>query len=376
MRIALLGTRGVPANYGGFETFAEEVAARLAARGHAVTVYGRAHHVPRGLRAHRGARIVVLPTLRSKHLDTVVHTFLAALHASSERFDAVVLVNAANSPFVPFLHATGARVALCVDGIERQRRKWGAAGRAWYRFGERLAVRWADALVTDAEVIARYYRERYAADPAVIAYGGDFPRPSTRRTLEALGLQPGGYLLYVSRLEPENNADFVIRAFRGVETDRRLVVVGSAPYAADFVARVRREAAEDPRVLLPGAIYGEGYRELQTNAFAYVHATEVGGTHPALLEGLWGSGVVATSDTPENLEVAGDAALPYRLADEDSLRAALDRILGNEGLRAGLRERARARILERYNWDGVVDRFEGLLSRLVDGAALATGGAG
>ena len=360
MRLAILGTRGIPARYGGFETLAEELSARLAARGHEVTVYTRTRYAAPGLSEHRGARIRVLPTIPSKYFDTVVHGVLSGFDAALERFDAVLVCNAINaaSSFLPRLSAR-TRVVLNVDGLERNRRKWSAIGRAAYRLSERLATMIPDAVVSDARVIQTYYRERHGFESVFIPYGGDLPVPAGGEALDRLGLVPERYVLYVSRLEPENNADAVVAAYRAVPGQTPLVVVGDAPYAADYIARVRREA--DERVRLPGAIYGDGYRQLLANAAVYVQATEVGGTHPALVEALGYGRIVLYNATPENEEVAGGAGLPFDARSPGGLAAVLRGVLDDPSAHSVWKERARQRVQERYRWEDVADRYEAVL---------------
>ncbi len=361
MRLALLGTRGIPAAYGGFETFAEELSARLAARGHEVTVYTRAHLAVPGLERHRGAAIRVLPALRTKSLETLSHTFLSALDAGRSRFDAVLLCNAANAPFIPLIHARGLPVALNVDGLERKRRKWGRVGRAYYRLCEGLAARWADRLVTDAGVIRRYYRRAWHRESVMIPYGGDLPAPAGRGALRRLGLEPGGYVLYVSRFEPENNPDRVVAAYRGVPGGMPLVLVGGAPYAAELTRRVRALAADDPRVLLAGPVYGEGYRELLFNAAAYVHATEVGGTHPALVEAMGAGRVVFSLDNLPNREVTGDAGVRFTFDAPPTLTEVLAAFVADRASFAARGAAARDRVAAAYRWDDVAGAYERLL---------------
>jgi glycosyltransferase involved in cell wall biosynthesis len=359
MRLAILGTRGIPARYGGFETLAEELSARLAARGHDVTVYTRRRYAERGLSSWRGARIRVLPTISTKYLDTVAHGWLSAADAALRGYDAALVCNAINAASCFLLRARGIRVVLNVDGLERNRRKWSAAGRLAYRFSERLSTVAADAVVSDAQVIREYYRRRYGCDSHFIPYGADLPEPVGNETLERLGLTPERYVLYVSRLEPENNALAVVRAYREVPGDAPLVVVGDAPYAKRYIARVREEA--DARVLFPGAIYGEGYRQLLSRAAVYVHATEVGGTHPALVEALGFGRVVCFHSSAENEEVAGGAALPFDVSRPSSLSRLLRSILDDPGAYSVWKERARKRAQERYRWDDVARRYEALL---------------
>jgi glycosyltransferase involved in cell wall biosynthesis len=360
VRIGILGTRGIPARYGGFETLAEELSARLADRGHDVTVYTRSRYAEPGRTSHRGAKIRVLPTIPTKYLDTIVHGAISGVDAAFERFDAVLVCNAINAAasFLPRLGGR-TRVVLNVDGLERHRRKWSALGRLAYRVSERLSTVIPDAIVSDAKVIQDYYRERYGVPSVLIPYGGDLAAPLGRATLDRLGVEPEKYVLYVSRLEPENNALEVVRAYRGVPGEVPLVVVGDAPYAADYISRIRAEA--DPRVRLPGAIYGEGYRELMANAAAYVQATEVGGTHPALVEAMGYGRVVCYNATPENEEVAGGAGLPFEARDPGSLARLLQGILDDPSSHSVWKERARERTRQRYRWDDVVDRYEAVL---------------
>ncbi len=371
MRIGILGTRGIPANYGGFETFAEECGAGLAARGHDVTVYGRSHYVPRGLRRHRNVALVVLPTLQWKYTDTVVHTFLSVLHSLFRRFDVILICNAANSVFAWLPRVFGTPVAVNVDGIERRRHKWGPPGKAHYWLSEHFSRWFPNAIVTDARVIQSYYRERYGKASVFIPYGAVTERPETRDTLDRLGLEPGSYFLYVSRLEPENNAHRVIGAFEKVRAARSLVIVGDAPYAADYIRVLK--GTRDPRVLFTGAIYGRGYRELQANALCYIHATEVGGTHPALLEAMGIGNIVVANGTPENAEVLGDGGLLYRKNDVGELAAILQDVADHPAKYDALKLSARARVRAHYSWDNIVSGYEQLFAGLVKGEKLESG---
>lgn len=362
LSVALLGSRGIPARYGGYETLLEELAPRLAGRGFDVTVYCRRHSTPRGLRRYRDVDLVVLPTIRTKHLDTPVHTLLSAWEAGRRHFHAALVVNSANALFVPLLRAAGVPTALHVDGIEQRRTKWGPLGRSVYAVSERLAVELPDRLVTDAEVIRRHYLDRYGTDSTVIAYGVE-PRPPERTgVLEELGLTSRRFFLYVSRFEPENNPHRVVEAYRRVGGDLPLVMVGGAPYAREFIARLREAA--DRRVLFPGPIYGEGYRELLSHAFAYIHATQVGGTHPALVEAMGYGNCVVVNETPENREVAGTCGLYFSASEPDTLATHLERLRVHPDEAAGHRESAAQRAAERYSWDRVARAYAELFRQL------------
>ena len=365
MRLAILGTRGVPASYGGFETFAEELGARLVERGHKVTVYGRSRSIPRGLTTHRGIDIVRLPAPRSKYLETVVHTIFSAAHAARRDWDAVYVCNLANVPAALLLRAMGQTVILNVDGLEWQRAKWSAIGRLYYRLCAWLGSRAPIELVSDARVSQRFYRAAYGRPTHYFPYGTDLEPAADDGTLARLRLKPRGYVLYVSRLEPENNAQLVVDAFSDVRTDMTLALVGDAPYASQYIRRLKETAALDRRVVLLGGHYGNAYQVLRSNAAAYVQATEVGGTHPALVEAMGYGNAIAANDVPEHREVLGDAGLYYRGAA--GLTDALQRLLDDEQLNADLRARATNRARTHYSWDTVADAYEAWLDELTHG---------
>jgi glycosyltransferase involved in cell wall biosynthesis len=251
VRIAILGTRGIPARYGGFETFAEELSTRLASRGHRVTVYCRERLS--GL-SYRGVSLVYLPTWRHKYFDTIVHTFLSTLHLLFHRADVALYCNAANAIFTLWPRLFGTPAALNVDGLEWKRKKWNKLARSWYLISERLATFCPNVVVTDARKIAEYYLERYGKTSEFIPYGAELGPVESDRVLVRLGLEHRGYFLYVSRMEPENNALLVRQEFEKVAASQKLALIGDAPYATEYIKRVRDTA--DPRVIMPGAIYG------------------------------------------------------------------------------------------------------------------------
>ncbi len=354
MRIALVGTRGIPANYGGFETFAEELSTRLVERGHQVTVYCRHAHAES---LYRGVRLQYLPTIRHKYFDTIAHTAVSTWHLLRHRPDVALYCNGANAIFTAAPRLVGVPVALNVDGIERQRKKWNRAARAWYLVSEWLSKFCPTVVVTDARTIQEYYRQRWGKESVFIPYGAEVGKVESAEVLDKLGLEAGRYFLYVSRLEPENHPLEVRQAFEQVATQMKLALIGDAPYAHEYIRRVRDTS--DRRIVMPGAIYGAGYRELGSHCFAYIHATEVGGTHPALIEAMGRGALVLYRNTPENAEVAGDAGIAF---EPGELVAALRRVLDMpEFDRERLRQTAMARVREHYSWDAVTDAYEGLL---------------
>jgi len=368
LRIALLGTRGIPAAYGGFETFAEELSSRLVERGHSVTVYARrSFFKPQPVLEYRGVEVRFLPTVMHKYLETPLHALICFLDLFRRRFDVVLLCNAANSPFAFLVRLRGLHLAINVDGIERLRTKWNSFGRAWYRLGEWCSVKFADRIVADAQVIQEYYRERFSAPSTVIAYGATVVRRDPGEALKKFGLIQRQYILYVSRLEPENNALGVIQAYNCLSSEIKskvpLVIVGDAPYAKSYHKELHQEAGNG--VIFTGFQFGSNYQELQSNCLIYVQATEVGGTHPALVEAMAYANCVVANGTPENLEVLGDAGLTYPKNDFLILSQLLLELINcSEEQRETLRRKARQRAEVKYSWSGVTIQYEELFYQL------------
>jgi glycosyltransferase involved in cell wall biosynthesis len=356
VKIAILGTRGVPPSYGGFETFAGELSTRLAERGHEVFVYCRSSGAA-GRSTWNGVHRIELPAIRHKYLETVSHAFLSALDALRRDFDVVLVCNAANAFVLPLLCARRMCVAINVDGIERKRRKWNVLGRLVYTIGEAFSASFAT-VIADADVIASYYRSNYQLEPVVIPYGAEFPEEEDSDVLARLGLERGNYILYVSRFEPENNPLEVVREYERVANAPPLVMLGHGLYAPELVKQLHTHASDT--ILFPGALYGADYRTLQRHALLYIQATEVGGTHPAMIEAMASGGCVLANDTPENREVGGDAAGYFSVHERGRLAGTISELLGNPLKREDFRARARRRAARLYSWNRVTDAYERL----------------
>lgn len=362
MRIALVGTRGVPARYGGFETCVEEVGRRLAARGHDVVVYCRRVPDEPPREEYLGMRLVHRPAVRRRSLETLSHTGLSVAHLARHRVDAAVVFNSANAPWLPVLRAARIPVATHVDGLEWQRAKWGRVGKRYYRVAESLAVRWSDALIADAQGIADYYRQRFAVGTTVIAYGAPVVDRDASR-LNELSLAADGYHLAVARFEPENHVDLIVDGYRRSGASLPLVVVGSAPYSDAYTERVRMLA--DDRVRFLGGVWDqELLDQLYANARTYLHGHSVGGTNPSLLRAL-GAGTATTAyDVVFNREVLGDTGRWFLTPDDVAREVEIA-----ESDPEGTRRRGQDALVEaeRYDWDDVAERYEQLCMDLAAG---------
>ena len=365
MKIAILGTRGVPAAYSGFETCVEAVGRRLVTRGHHVTVYCRSRSSGDAKDMYLGMRRVTLPSVPSKGLETLSHTLLSTVHATTrERPDVALVFGVGNAIFCGPLRGAGVPVAINVDGPDWSRRKWGGIGRRFLHWSERVAGPAADAVIADSEAVARYYQEHYRTSTSFIPYGADIPSQVGSVTLAKFGLEPRGYLLAVGRFVPENGLHHLIRAYAEVRPSMPFVVVGDASYGDTYKRELKAMAA--PGVIFTGYQFGAAYHELSHNAYAFLFAGEVGGTHPVLVEQLTHGNCILARWTDSNAEVIGDAGLYFN--DEAELAEKLKHLLADraavEGLRSSAIQRAKA-----YSWDRVTDQYEQLLERVASGSA-------
>ncbi|SDQ68150.1 Glycosyltransferase involved in cell wall bisynthesis [Quadrisphaera sp. DSM 44207] len=371
LSVAMVGTRGVPARYGGFETCVEEVGARLAERGHDVVVYCRSSGGGSSERpaTHRGMRLVHLPAVRARTLETLSHTGASVAHLLAHPVDAVLVFNAANAPYLPLLRARGLPVATHVDGLEWKRAKWGPQGRRYYRHAEALAVRHSDALIADAAGIQDYYAERFGAETTLLTYGAPvIEGGGDPQRLAEVGLVPGGYHLVVARFEPENHVDVIVEGYRASRAGLPLVVVGSAPYSDAYTARVRSLA--DGRVRFLGGVWDqELLDQLYAGARTYLHGHSVGGTNPSLLRAVGARAAVSAFDVSFNREVLADAGLYWTTPADVRVLVELGEA-DVEGTR--LRGEAAGERARRYDWDVVAAGYEDLCRRLARGTAASS----
>lgn len=367
LSIAMIGTRGVPAAYGGFETAVEEIGRRLVERGHAVVVYTRGS--AQKDREYLGMRVAHLPALPVKQLETLSHTGLSVAHAAiGHPPDVAFVFNAANSPFIPLLRARGIPVALHMDGLEWRRSKWGSRGRAYYRWAEQHGVRTADALIADAPGIADYYRHQFDVPTEMIRYGAPILEAAPDAGIRQLGLDTGRYHLVVARFEPENHVLEIVEGYHASSSRMPLVVVGSAPYSADYTNRIGAIAAQDHRVRLLGGVYDQDLLDaLYFHAYTYVHGHSVGGTNPSLLRAMGAGTAVVAYDVTFNRETAGHGWFFSDAAGvTESLATAEADLATVNALSASAQSRAR----ETFAWDSVASAYEDLAGRLAAGASI------
>ncbi|RLE06388.1 MAG: glycosyltransferase, partial [Candidatus Aminicenantes bacterium] len=318
---------------------------------------------------------------RIKWLETLAHTFLAMGEALLRRrqFDVYLVCNLANSPLLWLLRVArlagvtgvagrGKKVFLNVDGMEWKRSKWNKWGKSYYRLAAWLAVRSGAELIADSRAVGDYYLRKYGKKPHYISYGCELWESKKPALLKKLGVEPGEFILQVTRFEPENNVLLTLRAFKKLESSKKLVVVGDAVYESSYTRTIKKEAGEDNRIIRTGFIYDrELLRELFCNCAFYVHGNEVGGTNPSLLEAMGAGCFVVARDVPFNREVLREAGIYYQ-KDEEDLRQKMEWALRPENsrrVRAG-RVMAREIIRQDYQWDKVANEYVRLFGKEIN----------
>ncbi len=361
LRIAVIGSRGVPASWGGIERHVEEVGARLADRGHEVTVYSRTNYQP-GSTGYRGMHVRALRTVGTKHLDAIVHSASSTLRVLGRRADIIHFHAIGPGALAPVARAgSSAGVVLTVHGLDNERAKWGFVARSVLGAAARISARAPHRVIAVSEALTEHYRERGASVVHVPNGVTRPPSPIARgKVCEELGLGDAPYVLFVGRLVPEKAPDLLVEAFRSVPGNVRLVLVGESRFMDEYSSRIRTLAAADTRVRLAGYRYLDELAELYANAAAFVLPSSLEGLPLTLLEaGAHGLPVVATS-IPPHVEILGEdgpGCVLVEVGDVAGLARGLGTVLADPGAKAAAQDRRDA-LLARYDWDDVAARTE------------------
>lgn len=367
MKIALIGTRGVPGNYGGFETCAEELGKRLVERGHDVYVYNRSGYYKEKPPEYAGMKLIYIKEFRIKFIETILHTFFSLAHSIIfHKFDILLVFNNANSLLLAVPKILGKKVILHVDGLEWKRGKWSGFGKKFYKFAEGLSVKINIDLVADSREIQKYYAQTYKKKSHFIAYGAPILYSKNPSILRRYNLEPREYFLQITRFEPENNPLLTIQAFKRLNEGKKLIMIGGSKYQNAYSRQILAETNE--KVIIPGFIYDKAVlQELLCNCLSYIHGNEVGGTNPALLEAMGAGCFVVCRDVCFNREVLGDTGIYFK-KDENDLSSKMVWVINNAEVLDDKRSHAQNRIKKMYNWDSVSTEYERMFEEILNAA--------
>jgi glycosyltransferase involved in cell wall biosynthesis len=353
----MIGQKGLPATYGGIERHVEEIARRLGARGHEVSVFCRYYYTPAGAQVH-GVRLLRRPSVNTKHLDTVTHVVWSSVEATLRRYDIVHFHALGPSAFAWMPRLAGARTVVTVHGLDWQREKWGRFASWVLKRCEFPAARFPDRTIVVSKTLREYFRIHHGRDTAFIPNGTTLPVPRPAKRILPLGLTPGKYILFVGRLVPEKGVHYLCEAFQGIRTDMKLALAGGMSFSQDYVDLLKRY--ESDRIRLLDYMYGEALEELWSNAYLVVQPSTMEGLSIALLEALSYGRCVLLSDIPENLEVGDGVSVSFRSKDVADLKEKLEMLITRPDVVKQYEGRARDHIREQYSWDKVTESTEAL----------------
>ncbi len=365
MKIAMLGTKGIPATWGGIEHHVEQISTRLAAMGHDVTVYCRPYYTETKEKIYKGVHLKKLPTIPSKNLDAIVHTYLATLHLMFEDYDIVHYHAIGPATLALLARIAGKNTVVTVHGLDWQREKWGNKAKMFLKFGERASVYFPYSTITVSKFLKQYLEEKYHRPVTYIPSAVTDPiiRPPDKITKYGIGERD--YILFVARLVPEKGAHFLIEAYERLKPDIPLVIAGGSSHSDDYVAELQKHASD--KIIFTGYVYGEELQELYSNAYCYVHPSTIEGLPVTLLEAVAFGNCVIASDIPANTEVVEDSGVIFESMNVDDLCQALKMVLDSPALARELGERAKAHGVEEYNYDRVTEKTEALYRRVLRG---------
>lgn len=364
MKIAMVGQKGIPATYGGIERNVEEVGSRLVKKGHEVTVYCRLYYTKRGGMYH-GMRLIRLPSLNTKHLDTATHCLFATVDSLFRDFDIVQFHALGPSVFAGLPKLKGAKTAVMVHGLDWQREKWGRLASWVLKECEYPAIHFPDKTVVVSKTLQGYFLDKFSRDTVVIPNGTKVPinRPANR--IKKFGLEDGNYVLFVGRLVPEKGVHYLTEAFSKIDTDKKLVLAGGSSFSDSYVRRLREY--EGDRVLFMDYVYGDVLEELWSNAYIVAQPSTLEGLSISLLEALSYGRCVLVSDIPENIEVVGDCSPSFETKNVADLRENLELLLKDHELVKDYERRSRDHVSKKYSWDTIADSTEQLYREMLGG---------
>jgi glycosyltransferase involved in cell wall biosynthesis len=369
LSISMVGSRGIPATYSGIETALREICPRLVQRGHDVSVYTSSDVAYEG-DFFEGVRIVRIPAISTKHLETLTRVMLSLWQEVHERNDIVHFHALGPALFSAFPRLLARRTVVTVHGLDWQRNKWNKFAAGVLRTGEFASARFPNATVVVSPVLKTYYDAKYGIDSVCIPNGVDLPVVRAPDLIvREYGLRKHGYLLFASRLVPEKGCHLLIEAFKTLETDKKLVIAGSSGHTDRYVAELRALASGNPNVLFTGFVSGQLLAELFSNAYLYVLPSEIEGLSVSLLEAMSYGLCVVTSDIPENVVVTeGDCGHSFHSGDSRDLAQRLSILLNDEPAVLSTGRKARLHVGTTYSWERVTDLTEAVYCSIFPGA--------
>lgn len=364
MRIAYIGQKGLPTKFGGIERHVESLATGMAENGHDVFVYTRPWYTDKELKEFNGVNLISLPSLKTKNLDAISHTFLASIHALFKDFHIIHYhgVGPALMAWIPRIFKRKAKVIITFHCKDALHEKWGPIARFFLRLGEFFAVKFADETITVSETLKKYCFEKYKAETTFIPNGTTMPDIVGENIInEKFGLKSGDYIFIAVRLVRHKRLDLLIKAFKKIKTDKKLVIAGGSAFTDEYVKELKKTAADDPRIMFTGYQSGEALEQLFSNAMIFAHPSDLEGLPITVIEAMSYGVPVLVSDIPEQLELIPEDLRPqltFKRGSAEDLEAKLRKLIENKNWLPMIGQRLREDVREKYNWKKITNETE------------------
>jgi glycosyltransferase involved in cell wall biosynthesis len=357
LKIAIIGVKGYPYVYGGYDTMVKEIGERLQKKGVEVTVYCHRALFQERPATVNGIKLVYTPAIEKKSLTQLSHSFVSMLHACFSNVDVIFVVNSGNGPFGVISRLFGKPTVINVDGLEWLRPKWKGFGAKYFYWASRMATKWYDQIINDSFEMQRVYHQEFNVDSKVIAYGANPSEVSNASLIQQWNLEAKEYYLIVGRMVPDNNADLIIKGFLASSSQKKLVVVGDEPFGDAYADQLK--SLKDDRLIFTGYVKdSEALKALYHNCFAYFHGHEFGGTNPAMLKALGYGCAVLALHTPFNLEMLQNGKHGrYFGKNKEEVKDIVHWAEENPKEIEDFRIRAREGLTKMYNWDEVANQY-------------------
>jgi glycosyltransferase involved in cell wall biosynthesis len=356
MRIAFIGQKGIPATYGGVEDFTEEVAVRLAERGHPVTVYCRPYYSSSS-ESYRKVNLKRVKSIATKHLDAISHTFLCSINSLGKSFDIIVYqaLGPASLCFIPRLWG-GARVVTIIHALDWQREKWSKAAKLLLKAAESPAIESPHKVIVVSEALKSYFEGKFAKKIEKITPGVEPPVFREPDGIKQFGLEKERYILFLGRLVPEKGCHYLISAFEGIKTDMKLFIAGDGFFSEDYVQRLHSRSC--PKIIFGGYVSEKIKQELLSNAYLYVLPSELEGLPQSVIEALSYGRCVLVSDIRANLETCGRWGHSFKNKDVEDLKRELVELINDKDLVKSEEKQRKEYVTKNFSWDKTVDELE------------------
>ena len=359
MKIAFIGQKGIPAQWGGVEKHVDELAHIYIEKNHEVLAYVRAHYTDMDMKDYDGIRLIHVPTIKGKHLDAGVHSLLSSMHVLFQDVDVInyQAIGPAFFSFIPKLFKPGVKIVVTNHGIDWQRKKWGVLGKTFLKLAEKVSVWTADELICVSPETVDYYKKNYGADAKYIPNGVRVQEIIHKDKIDKFGLTSGKYILFMARLVPEKGCHYLIEAFKQIDTDFNLVIAGDAAYDETYGEALHELAEDDPRIIFTGNITGTDWAEVFSNSYLFVQPSELDAAAFSILEAMSFKKAVLVSDIPDNIRLIKGHGISFQNKNTDDLRNKLEWLINNPDTVNEIGEKGYDYVVRTFNWNTIADKY-------------------